>query len=349
MTPSGPIVAEMLESSAAGYASAASASLSADGSDLPVGWGSPEWKANLRQRILELATAIRVDEPAIFARRILWLRRALVARNAPEADLKTAIESIRNALQRELPENLIGTVDKPITLALAALEGEIESDATILDASTPHGRLGLQYLTACLEARSRDAIDLVLAAVEQGEALEKVYTRVLLPAQREIGQLWHTGDVSVSEERLVSETTRSVMSIIVHRHAPTARHDRTLVSASVSGNAHDIGLRASTDLFALAGWRTIFLGANVPSVEIAQTAQAFKANVALLNATLTTQINAMSDVIGRLRQVSGGTKLLIGGHAFDDARELWKSLGADGFSPDIESVVTIATGLIGDS
>lgn len=313
---------------------------------MPQGWGTSEWKAHLTQRILELAAAVRVNEPGLFARRISWLRRAVRAREAEEGELRTALLGIQAALQRELPENLKSAVEEPIRLALAALDAEIEPEPTALDGSTPQGRLGLKFLTACLEAQSESAIRLIIDAVEAGMSVEDIYADVLLPAQREIGQLWHVGDVTISEERLVSETTRSVMTLLVHRYAPAADADKTVLAASVAGNAHDIGLRALSDLLRLRGWRSIFLGANVPSQEIAYAAQAFGARLTLLNATLTTQISTMASVIDRIRQVANKTRILVGGIAFEDAPELWRQLGADAYAKDIRSAVAMAAELI---
>jgi methanogenic corrinoid protein MtbC1 len=349
MTDRNPLAAEILETSAAGYASAASAMLLESGRiPLPAGWGSSEWKSHLTQRILELATAVRVNEPRLFARRVNWLRRAMKARGAEEGELRSALESIRSALSRELPEHLKGAVDEPIRLALAALDSEIESEAAALDSSTAAGRLGLNYLTACLEARSDDAIRLVLDEIAAGMSPQDAYAAILLPAQREIGQLWHIGDVTVSEERLVSETTRSVMTLIVYRHAPPSDSRKTVLAASVAGNAHDIGLRALSDLLRLDGWRSIFLGANVPSAEIAQAARAFDARLTLLSATLTTQLGTLAAVIERVRQLAPGTKILVGGLAFEDTPELWRQLGADAYASDIRSAVATATRLIAD-
>jgi methanogenic corrinoid protein MtbC1 len=347
MTQPTSLAAEILEASATGYASAASSLLQrAKDAKLPDGWGSSEWKAHLTQRILELATAVRVDKPGLFARRVNWLRRAMRARGASETDLRTALESIKEALNQELPENLKSSVKQPISLALAEFDCEIEPEASALDASTTSGRLAIEYLTACLEARSESAISLILDAIENGMKPEDAYVEILFPAQREIGQLWHVGDVSISEERLVTETTRSVMALIVHRYAPATGADKTVVAASVAGNAHDIALRALSHLFRLAGWRSIFLGANMPSIEIARAARAFDANLVLLSATLTTQLGTLGAVVEKIKQVASDSKILIGGLALEDSPELWKSLGADGYAADIQSAVTIGAKLI---
>jgi methanogenic corrinoid protein MtbC1 len=306
MTEQNPLAAELLEMSAAGYASAASLLLQqSEQQQVPEGWGSAEWKTHLKQRILELATAVRVNEPNLFARRVNWLRRAVRARGAAEADLKRALESIRSALEQEFPDNLRGVVAEPMQLALAAFDSDVEPEAVALDSSTTHGRLGLEYITACLEARTEDAIALILDAISKNLPVEDAYDQVLLPAQREIGQLWHLGEVSISEERLVTETTRNVMNLIVHQFAPPLGDSPTVLAASVAGNAHDIGLRALSHLFRLNGWRTIFLGANVPSIEIAHAAQAFEVDLLLLSATLTTQLSTLGAANAKIRKIVG--------------------------------------------
>jgi MerR family transcriptional regulator, light-induced transcriptional regulator len=345
MTNANPLAAEILEASAAGYASAASLLLQ-QSTDRPAGLGSSEWKSHLTQRILELAAAVRLNKPELFARRISWLRKAVRARGAAEGELRAALESIRSALDRELPDRLRRSVEEPIRLAFAALDAEIEPDEKALDGSTAEGRLGLEYLTACLEARADDAIALILDEIEAGRTIESVYADVLLPAQREIGQLWHAGDATIGEERLVSEATRTAMTLIVHRYAPPSDARKTVLSASVAGNAHDIGLRAVADLLRLKGCRSVFLGANMPTGEIASSALAFDAKLTLLSASLSTQISTIGAVIDRIRQVAGDTKILVGGLAFENAPDLWHELGADAYGSDVRSAVATALSLI---
>jgi len=338
----------MLETSAAGYASAANAVLASTrhGLSHSAAGASAEWKAHLTQRVLELAAAVRVNEPKLFARRISWLRRAFKARGADESELRSALESLRTALNQELPEELRSTVEQPIQLALDSLDTELEPEAQSLDASTPQGKLGFRYLAACLEARTKEAVKLILEALDSGVTPQEIYTRVLLPAQREVGQLWHTGEVSVAEERLVSETTREVMTLIANRFAPVADPSRTVLLASVTGNAHDIGLRAAADLFRLAGWHAIFLGADMPTSEIAQAAQRHDAKLVALSATLTTQLGTLAAAVAHVRKHAGNSRILVGGLALEGSPELWKQMGADGYGPDIDRVVAIAASLV---
>jgi methanogenic corrinoid protein MtbC1 len=336
----------MLETSAAGYASAAHALLiEAPGVGPRFAGAATEWKAHLRQRILELAISVRVDRPDLFARRISWLRRAIKARGADESEIRTVLDCLRLALEQELPEELKGTIERPIGLALDVLKKDSESKSRALDESTPHGKIGFQYLTACLEARTDDAKKLILDALENGLAPKQAYIEILLPAQREIGDMWHQGDVGVSEERLVSETTREVMTLIVDRFAERSDPERTLLAASVAGNAHDIGLRAVADLFRLAGWRVIYLGADMPTSEVSQATRSYEPDLVVLSATLTTQIASLAEAIDGIKQYPDAPPVMVGGLALDDSDELWQQLGADAYAADVASAVDIGSSL----
>jgi len=342
------VAAEILEASAPGYAAAANALLQTRG-NAAASLDATAWKKHLSQRILELAAAVRTAEPALFARRVLWLRRAVVARGADEQELKRAIQSLRDALGQEMPEHLRGTVAPALDLALRVLDEALPPDpATTLDASLPSHRLALEYLAACLEGDPRRGIRLVLGEIERGLAPATVYAEVIMAAQKEIGQLWHVGDASIAEERLVSEATRELMALIADRYAPPPT-GRVLVAAAVTGNAHDIGLRAAADLFRLAGWRCAYLGASVPAAEIASAAEGFDADLVLLNATLSTHLKSLAEAIAEIRVKAPGRKILVGGSALDDSPELWRHVGADGHAPTIGSAVSIGSKLVNGS
>jgi methanogenic corrinoid protein MtbC1 len=330
--------AEILETSAAGYAAAALAVFQ------PIDGAA--WKTHLTQRVLELAAAVRVSQPSLFAQRMHWLRRAALARGGGEQELKRALLSLRTALEREIPDHLHAAIAPALNLAVGAFDDALGPEPVLLDAAKPVDRLTLRYLGLCLEGKPDEAIERVLRELDGGLAPVAIYTQVLLPAAKEIGQLWHVGDVSIAEEHLVSETTRELMALIVAKHAPPHPDGFSLIAASVAGNAHDLGLRAVADLFRLAGWRCLYLGANVPAAEIGRAAETFDVDLVVLNATLSTQIKPVGEAIETIRRLAPRRKILVGGLAFDGLSELPLQLGADAYSPTVDAAVSLGTALL---
>jgi methanogenic corrinoid protein MtbC1 len=122
-----------------------------------------------------------------------------------------------------------------------------------------------------------------------------------------------------------------------------------MLAASVAGNAHDIGLRTVSDLFLLAGWRCIFLGANVPADDIARTVREYDVHLAVLTATLTPQLGSLANAIAEIKRQSPETRVLVGGIAFEGSGDIWRQIGADAFAARVDDAVAAGTRLLGES
>ena len=167
-------------------------------------------------------------------------------------------------------------------------------------------------------------------------------TDVLMPAQREIGDLWHSDDASISQEHLLTNTTAELLAIIGQKFAGKPDSDRKALVASVAGNAHDVGIRAAAVLLRLAGWRTIFLGTDLPPKEISGAADFFGADIVILSATIATHVEAIADTVKSLRQTKTNPAIIVGGAMFETAPQLRESLGADALCAHIADTVEIA-------
>jgi MerR family transcriptional regulator, light-induced transcriptional regulator len=352
MNQSDSFAADLLETSAAGYATVATERLLATYPEIEARF-SPNavgaWKAAFGQRIVELATALRLGEPKLFAARVTWARRAFEAREVPEADLRASLESLRHVLAEELPEAVRPGPAALLGAALAELEHPAAPSDSHLDPGTSSGRLGLEYLAAILEGHNRKAIDKVLAEVEQGrQSVESAYLEVLVAVQQEVGRLWHAGELSIAEEHVITETTERVMALLAHRASPAPANGRTVVCAAVHGNVHNIAVRVLADFFELAGWRAVHLGANVPAPELATALRYFDGDLLVLSAALSVQLPKVADAIAAVRRTEDRPlQIMVGGMAFSEAPEIWRKLGADGFAADARAAVSLGTQLVG--
>lgn len=352
MDHANPFVAELLERSAAGYAGHVGALLFERRGGIAERYAPeafPTWKAHLTQRIIELAAALAVGEPRLFVSRVAWSRKAFVARDREVEDLRASLAALREVLADELPGDAGADCGAYIDAAVAALDDEHAAlDDSELDPKVPHDRIALLYLQQVLEGNVADAIATVRRAAENGLEPRGVYLEVLLPAQREIGRLWHLGDVSVAEEHLVSATTQRSMAVLANTAPAAQPNGQTLVAAAVSGNAHDIGLRAIADLFQLEGWRAICVGSDVPMRDLPGTLTFFEADLLLLGATLSTHIQKVAETIRLVRdRCERDVKIVVGGAAFDEAPDLWRRIGGDGYSPTADGAVDLGGRLVG--
>jgi methanogenic corrinoid protein MtbC1 len=340
MSSTGQFAAQILETSAVGYAGLTASLLLDRHPEIakryqPDGFSS--WKSQVRQWLLDLSAAVEAGEPALFEARMLWTRKAFIARQASVEDLQAALAALRDILRERMPRDAAETAVPAVDRALEAVASPEAGRAGDLDPDEPAGRSALSYLETILEGKPREAIEQLLEVIDGGTSVKDAYLEVLMPAQREAGRMWHAGELSIAEEHVITATTQRAMTLLCERARSPSRKDKTALLACVEGNAHDIGIRAVSDFFEMAGWRAISLGADVPHDEIARSVQFFDADVVVLAATLDTHLKAVQRAIERIRALDDrDVKIIVGGSAFEAVPEFWRKAGADGYSARVE-------------
>jgi methanogenic corrinoid protein MtbC1 len=344
-------LAQIIEGAAGAWAGFASSRLLEVEPELEERFGAgafEQWKDHFRQRLLELASALALEQPSLFVTEVRWARRAFMARKLSVADLERSLEVLRGVLESELPSDAAPILEHYFEPALATLIEKDREPPAIDDASAA-GRFALRYLEAVLDGDRRAALAVAQEAVDEGMTLGELYETVLTPAQQEIGRLWHHGELSISEEHFATRTTQRVMDVLSHAAEAQPPNGKTVLCAAVEGNAHDMAVRALADLFELRGWRAIPLGSDVPRDELVLAPQIFEVDLVVLSATLGVQLPILGEVIRGLRQtdLDRPVRVLIGGRALLELPDLWQQLGADGYAETMGAAVEEAERLLG--
>lgn len=343
---------DLLERSASGYAGFA-ASLMAErdpGLRDRQGPGAlAAWKSHLTQRVLELAAAVMAGEPRLFTGRVTWSRKAFSARGQADADLHNSIQALRDVLAERLPRPAQGVTLDYLDDALHQLSlAAPPTDDTGLDPKRSPDRLALAYLEKVLEGNAAEAIALVAAAARGELGTRAAYEQVLLPAQREVGRLWHAGELNIAEEHMVTAATQRTMAVLASQAVPRPANGRTVLVAAVSGNVHDVGLRALGDMYQIEGWRSVFVGADVPMQELPGMLAFVEADLLMLGATLGTHVPRVEQAIRSIRErCERPVRVVVGGAAFDEVPGLWQKVGADGYAPTIHDALDVGARLVG--
>jgi methanogenic corrinoid protein MtbC1 len=186
------------------------------------------------------------------------------------------------------------------------------------------------------------------AAVREldGTTLERVLRRALVvlgadtfidhvavPFLRQVGEAWAARSVGVAHEHLASAVMRRVLSIVSDAGA-AASVVHTVVIATPAGQAHELGAMLAAASATAAGWRVVYLGADLPAAEIAAAAAGTGAGVVALSAVLPHDDATLTEELRALRRdLPAGVELIAGG---EGARTLARMLDDTGirFLPD---------------
>jgi len=185
-------------------------------------------------------------------------------------------------------------------------------------------------------------------AVQGGTQVRDIYLHVFQQGQYEIGRLWQSNQISVAQEHLCTAATQLIMSQLYPLIFGTDRKNRRVVAACIGGDLHEIGVRMVADFFEMDGWDTFYLGADVPSSSIVQTVIDRQAHALAVSATLLNHVGSVTNLIAAVRSNSTCSELiiLVGGHPFNVAPDLWSEVGADGYAADAVQAIYLANKLL---
>jgi methanogenic corrinoid protein MtbC1 len=197
---------------------------------------------------------------------------------------------------------------------------------------TDPGRAAEQLLTATKERlKDHDRAGLVrevLGAVERGEVdIPTLYAAVLAPLLGEVGDRWHDGELRIWEEHLATASVMTAIEAlyptvrILAAHAPQC--GRRVVLATPNQEHHVLGLRMVSDLFELAGWTVVYLGADTPEAEIYDAVRVLRADAVVMSAATAYQRVLLRHIADRLHEDLPDVRIWVGGHAFADEHDGW--------------------------
>lgn len=304
------------------------------------------WRSWLKGRIEELAAAIGVGRPELFAAQIQWGRIVLEARGIEAEHFRAGIECLREVLAKELPAEARGLTEEYLRPALERFGGAAQEAVSRLSPATAAGRVASRYLLAALEGDGRRARETVLKEGAAELSVPQIYLEVVLPVQEEIGRMWLANEITVAEEHLATSTTRSVLAQLLAMAPMRERNGKTAMTAAVAGNRHDIGLQVVCDFFEMEGWKAIQLGADVPIGDLVEAVDCFAVDLLALSVTQTVHLQTLRETIQTVRALPGrgAIRILAGGLALSSCPEAAEQLGADAYAAGpLEAVKTAAT------
>ena len=125
--------------------------------------------------------------------------------------------------------------------------------------------------------------------------------RVAAPLLQAVGDEWHAGRLTPSQEHLASSIVHDILIATMRGFARSPDSPRVLV-ATPAGERHAIGAALAGAFAAVEGWNVIYLGTDLPASEIA--AAAVTADVSLV-AVSVVHVDDRERVLGEVRSLRG--------------------------------------------
>ena len=216
------------------------------------------------------------------------------------------------------------------------------------DSGRTDNQLSDRFLSLLLSCNQLAAGELLQQKKNDGMDIREIYMRLIQPSLRKVGRLWSVGKLDVCEEHFISHACQKFMSQLMAGSDPQYLRPYTFVGITAGEEMHNIGIQMVSDFLRLEGWNTLFLGGNLPTASVLRALSKHKVEVIGISISVQYHLNPLRDCIYAVRNdpVAGGTKILVGGLAFQDNPKLFQDIDADGYAPDAATAVEIANRLI---
>jgi MerR family transcriptional regulator, light-induced transcriptional regulator len=135
------------------------------------------------------------------------------------------------------------------------------------------------------------------------------------PLFRQVGELWHAGELRPAQEHLASTGVRKVLDWLAR--SSRLRGDRPrLVLGTPAGERHEMGALLAAAAAESEGWDVVYLGPDLPADDIAFAAIRTGARAVALSAVYAPDTDALEAELRELRErLPPQVLLLVGGAA----------------------------------
>ncbi|MDH3399567.1 MAG: cobalamin-dependent protein [Chromatiales bacterium] len=342
--------ARILKEGKSGYAGFAAARLLQDAPEFHQRYGAKAlagWKDNLAHRLEEISVALDTGHSEFLLADIKWERLSFQARQFPETDLAKSLESLASVLGESLPEKAQASVLGLLDQARKSFETSVLPTNSYLDPAKPLHRHAMKFMQTVLDGDVRKAVSDLQELMTGDTGPIDLAQGVIVPAQKEIGRMWHNAEATICEEHLVTEACLQALIAISHSCKAKPANGKTVMLASVAGNQHDLGIRLLGLDFQIEGWRAINLGTDMPAREIEAAALKYQPELVILSAALSVQLPALEQAVQGIKDaLAEKAFILIGGQALSGLDREAHLFGANATGTSLEQARDIGQRLL---
>lgn len=195
--------------------------------------------------------------------RLRLLGRATEAGHTISQVANLDVEQLRELLRDELP-----TPSKPEGIS-----------------GTAEARWIVEELLRATELMDGPRIHSLLMRSVVALPVRGVIKEVVVPVLRQVGDRWAAGLICPANEHLLTVNVRRVLAWLTDS-VPVSPEAPTVVLTTPVGQWHEIGSQIAGVLAAIAGWKVVFLGPNLPAEDIIRAIEMTDASAVLLGATM---------------------------------------------------------------
>ncbi|MET0425132.1 MAG: cobalamin-dependent protein [Actinoplanes sp.] len=193
-----------------------------------------------------------------------------------------------------------------------------------------------QYLRLVGDGDEHGAVELIDELLDDGAPPQRVLIDLIARSQGRVGELWAANEWSIAREHAATAISERAVATVSARNRVRPTRGRVTI-ACVDGEWHALPVRILAEMLRLDGWRTDFLGANVPGPHLVTHLHQTGPDAVALSCMIPTRLPRAHAAITACR--AAGIPVIAGGRGFGPGGRYAQHLGADAWAAGAEEAV----------
>lgn len=149
---------------------------------------------------------------------------------------------------------------------------------------------------------------------------EDVYNNIFIPLLRMTGKMWFSGDLLISQEHLITNKIRELVMFIGLRAEERTEYKtddgKRWMGLCSPGEEHDLALLMNSQVMCSNGWKTYFLGKNIPFQDLRRMIELYSPKILAISTSMNENLKGLVSYVAALREIFGkNLGIICGGNA----------------------------------
>ena len=145
---------------------------------------------------------------------------------------------------------------------------------------------------------------------------EYTFENILFRFMDKAGMLWQTGGVYPAQEHFISQLIRQKLILAIDSQNEQRQNNKTFLLFLPENEYHELGLLYLNFLIRKQGHTVVYLGQNVPLVNLKNVLSSHRIDFFLTSIASNLPEESVNEIVQELNNLYGDKQFLIGGHCF---------------------------------
>jgi MerR family transcriptional regulator, light-induced transcriptional regulator len=176
----------------------------------------------------------------------------------------------------------------------------------------------LHYLDALLDGDKQQCLNIVKSLIEQKISVKEIYLELFQRSMYRIGQMWEKERCSIADEHIATKITETMIEFVANNYPCVSKNGKQALVTCIDKEYHELGARMIAGFLETVGWKTIFIGANIPQEEILYVIRKKNPDMIGISSSFYINIKRLIDLLEKITIEFPEQEIIVGGQSLMD-------------------------------